>query len=362
MFNSDVISSGLWNCLADLVAPGSQLYWPFVLSAAGIALLIYFVRDNRNEGGNLERFLSFCFPGRIYRHPSALLDFRYFLVNTIVYGAFIGPLLLTSSSTAVSTAYVLIKVAGEPPSSLLPGGIWADIAVTVAAVVFADIGFFVSHWLQHRVGFLWEFHKVHHAAEVLHPLTLYRRHPVDAALDAVLMGAAAGIVLGISGFLFDDSVKGLTILGTNAALFVFHFAGVHLRHSHIRLSFGFLDRIFISPTLHQVHHGCSPQHVDKNFGGIFSVWDWLAGTLYLPRNDEELVLGLTEGEHHEYNSIARLYLLPFVKVAIRMQRLVGSCAIQGTRFPESQDPPTKRAGGLCNPERIAVRETRSATS
>jgi sterol desaturase/sphingolipid hydroxylase (fatty acid hydroxylase superfamily) len=204
---------------------------------------------------------------------------------------------------------------------LLPGGIWADIAVTVAAVVFADIGFFVSHYLQHRIGFLWEFHKVHHAAEVLHPLALYRRHPLDAALDAILMGGAAGVILGLSGYLFDESVVGVTILGTNAVLFAFHLAGVHLRHSHIPFSYGpVLDRIFICPTLHQIHHGCSPQHVDKNFGGIFSIWDWLAGTLYLPHDDEEVILGLQNAEHCDYNSIASLYILPFVKNAVRMQR------------------------------------------
>jgi sterol desaturase/sphingolipid hydroxylase (fatty acid hydroxylase superfamily) len=54
--------------------------------------------------------------------------------------------------------------------------------------------------------------------------------------------------------------------------------------------------------------------VDKNFGGIFSIWDWLAGTLYLPRDDEELILGLGGGERSD-NSMISLYLLPFVKNA-----------------------------------------------
>jgi sterol desaturase/sphingolipid hydroxylase (fatty acid hydroxylase superfamily) len=95
-----------------------------------------------------------------------------------------------------------------------------------------------------------------------------------------------------------------------------------------------LDRIFICPTLHQIHHGSSPQHIDKNFGGIFSIWDWLAGTLYLPRDDEELILGLQNAEHDDYNSVASLYVLPFVKNALRMHRFASR------RFFPKKEPPS----------------------
>jgi sterol desaturase/sphingolipid hydroxylase (fatty acid hydroxylase superfamily) len=323
MFDAGEIIGKIWDSVVQIVAPESQLYWLFLLSALAIAFIIYWLRRHGKEDVSLKGFLGFCFPGKVYAHPSARLDFKYFTVNTIVYGGFIAPLLVTSSATAFGTVSLLMTFFGVPVAPLLPGGIWADVGVTVVAVVVADIAFFVSHYLQHRIRFLWEFHKVHHAAEVLHPLALYRRHPVDAALDVTLMGAGAGVILGLSAYVFDESVEGVTILGTNAILFLFHFAGVHLRHSHVRLSYGpVLDRILVCPTLHQIHHGCSPEHVDKNFGGIFSVWDWLAGTLYIPRADEELILGLPGGEHGDYTSITSLYLLPFVKNAVRLQHFV----------------------------------------
>ena len=50
---------------------------------------------------------------------------------------------------------------------------------------------------------------------------------------------------------------------------------------------------------------------------MFSIWDWIAGTLYLPRERETPPLGLYGEEHREYNSVLRLYLLPFVKIARR---------------------------------------------
>jgi sterol desaturase/sphingolipid hydroxylase (fatty acid hydroxylase superfamily) len=323
VFEAIELKDRVCNAVAQVVAPDSQLYWLFLLSALGIAFAVYWFRGYGEQYPSLAGFLGFCFPRKIYAHPSARLDFKYFAINTILYGAFIVPLIVTSSATAFGILSLLISGFGVPAAPLLPGGIGADVGLTVAVVVAADYAFFVSHWFQHKIRFLWEFHKVHHAAEVLHPLTLYRRHPVDAYLDLTLMGAAAGLVLGISAYVSDESLEGLTILGTNTAVFLFHFAGVHLRHSHIRLSYGpVLERIFISPTLHQIHHGCSPEHVDTNFGGIFSVWDWVAGTLYIPREDEELILGLPDGEHGEYNSVVRLYMLPFVKSTLQLQRLI----------------------------------------
>jgi sterol desaturase/sphingolipid hydroxylase (fatty acid hydroxylase superfamily) len=54
----------------------------------------------------------------------------------------------------------------------------------------------------------------------------------------------------------------------------------------------FLDRVLISPTLHQVHHSYAPEHLDKNYGGMLAIWDLLAGTLYVPGNNETLTFGL----------------------------------------------------------------------
>jgi sterol desaturase/sphingolipid hydroxylase (fatty acid hydroxylase superfamily) len=305
---------------AEIAAPGSEFYWPYLLSATGLAFILFCLHRRRNDHVQSTGFLEFCFPKRVYAHRSARLDFRFFVVNTVLYGMFIAPLTLTSATVGNRIIDGLVALYGWPAEPLLSRGLAANLAVTVAVVIVADLGFFVAHYLQHRVAFLWEFHKVHHAAEVLHPVTVTRRHPVDMMVDVTLMGAAAGAVLGIFAYLFGGPLDGVTILGTNSVLFVFRFAGAPLRHSHIRLSFGpFVDRILISPTLHQVHHSCSPCHIDKNFGGILSIWDRLAGTLYLPRDDEELVLGLTSGEHENYTSLIGLYALPFVKNAERLR-------------------------------------------
>lgn len=318
-FDINSLIGDAWSTFFGIASPGSSFYWPYLLSATGLASLIYCLRHRGSGKLHLTEFLRFCFPKRVYAHHSARLDFRFLLVNTVLFGVFVAPLMLTSVTVGNAVIDGLVALYGWPAQPLLSGGLAANLAVTAAVVLVADLGFFVAHYLQHRVAFLWEFHKVHHAAEVLHPITLNRRHPVDMAVDVTLMSAGAGTVLGIFAYLFGGPLDGVTILGTNSLLFLLRIAGAPLRHSHIRLSYGrFVEWILISPALHQVHHSCSPQHIDKNFGGILSVWDRLAGTLYRPHNDEELVLGLVGGEHRDYTSVFRLYAVPVIKNVRRL--------------------------------------------
>jgi len=91
------------------------------------------------------------------------------------------------------------------------------------------------------------------------------------------------------------------------------------------LSFGpLLSKIFVSPAQHQIHHSVDPRHQGKNLGGVFAIWDWLAGTLYLPRERPELRFGLGDGEEAAYQSVARLYFVPFQRVAGNFARALNS--------------------------------------
>ena len=53
------------------------------------------------------------------------------------------------------------------------------IGYTLAVVLAIDLAVWLTHYLQHKVVVLWQFHQVHHSAEVLTPMTVYRMHPVD---------------------------------------------------------------------------------------------------------------------------------------------------------------------------------------
>jgi sterol desaturase/sphingolipid hydroxylase (fatty acid hydroxylase superfamily) len=56
-----------------------------------------------------------------------------------------------------------------------------------------------------------------------------------------------------------------------------------------------LDRVFVTPSTHRVHHGSNAAYLDKNFGSMLVIWDRLFGT-YVPET-EPVVYGLTGNKH-----------------------------------------------------------------
>ena len=63
----------------------------------------------------------------------------------------------------------------------------------------------------HRIPALWEFHKVHHSAEVLTPITFYRSHPVDMLVQTVAEALASGIVTSVFLYVFGSIIERFVI-------------------------------------------------------------------------------------------------------------------------------------------------------
>jgi sterol desaturase/sphingolipid hydroxylase (fatty acid hydroxylase superfamily) len=97
-------------------------------------------------------------------------------------------------------------------------------------------------------------------------------------------------------------------------MFMFYMLGANLRHSHVWLPYPkWLSHILISPAQHQIHHSQLIHHHDKNFGLMFAIWDWIMGTLYVPKHRENYVWGLDHGEDRDYQTVTNLYVVPFKK-------------------------------------------------
>lgn len=251
----------------------------------------------------------------LWLHRSTLADLRFWLVDAALSGLWLGSLVLGVDTTADGVYALLVGTLGEAVPVLEPA-FGASVLLTLCVVIAADAGFFLSHWLRHRVPFLWEFHKAHHSAEVLTPLTSFRIHPVDQILNGSLAGVAAGLVLGVFDFGYAGAVGPFTFWGVNAFVFSFHLAGANLRHTHVPFSFGpWLDRVFVSPAQHQIHHSDRPEHWGRNLGSIFSVWDGLAGTLVLPEGGQQLHFGIGDGSDARYHGVVALYLEPVRRVS-----------------------------------------------
>ena len=146
---------------------------------------------------------------------------------------------------------------------------------------------------------LWEFHKVHHSATVLTPLTVFRVHPVEfASSSETSWRSRRGLTGGVMNYAFGVATYQYAITDTNLILVLFVHAYIHLQHSHVWIAFtGVVGRILLSPAHHQIHHSDNPVHFDKNLGSTLAIWDWLFGTLYVPKRTPEQ-LGFGVEPHH----------------------------------------------------------------
>ena len=300
------------------ITPGQRIYFVYLGTALILAFAVYLSFHARRDEGVVRGFLAYCFPKSIYGHKSTLVDLKYFVINKISFGIIFGPMLLGSGVTARWTASNLELISGRPGLGWEAGAA-APLLLTALAILAMDGAIFVVHWLLHRVPALWEFHKVHHSAETLTPITVYRVHPVDDLLYGTVIGLIVGVIHGTFDFLYGDDIRSITVLRLNIVLFVFYVTGYNLRHSHIWLSYPrAISHVLVSPAQHQIHHSLDPRHYDKNYGFILAFWDWLIGSLYVPRHREELSYGLADGEHREYDRVWRLYLLPLKKAAAHL--------------------------------------------
>jgi sterol desaturase/sphingolipid hydroxylase (fatty acid hydroxylase superfamily) len=287
----------------------TRFHWAYLLPTLAMVAAVWLYQRRELSGPERDNVLSFLFPKRVWLHRSALLDYRFVLFDKIVLGLLIaaGGLLLASGEGKA------IVDAGNAALGNDDGLDWGVIAAyTVALLLVEDLLRYWSHRLMHTIPVLWHFHKVHHSPEVLIPFSQMRQHPVNGLISVMRSVLAIGLVTGAFMLVFPGELTVLSILGVNVGRFVFNAMGAHLRHSHIWLSFGpGLSRILVSPAMHQIHHSKLERHIDRNFGSQFALWDWMFGTIYVPRQRENLVLGIDEGDTARMQSVVSLYVEPF---------------------------------------------------
>lgn len=224
------------------------------------------------------KFLRRVFLSRKYWiNESTRTDAKYLILNCGVKSLLAMLFVSAQLVVAMSVAFTLQQNFGSVNLIQLP---WLLIAAVFTAVFFVaeDLSRFLLHRAMHRIPFLWRYHKTHHSAQILTPLTVHRVHPIEICLYYMRGVLVFGIVSGVFIYVFGSKLSALDILGVDALGFLFNMVAANLRHSHIWLSFGRFERVFISPAQHQIHHSIAPEHHDTNFGTCLAVWDRLFGS------------------------------------------------------------------------------------
>ena len=286
------------------------------LAAALCVSVLYFAwqRHKRGRRVRLRTILRALFPRRIMRHSSNQADIFYLFFNVFMFSMLFGWAILSYQLISNGTIAALVALAGPVTPSTLPIYVSRSI-ITVMLFLAYELGYWFNHWLSHKVPLLWEFHKVHHTAEVLTPLTNFRVHPIYGWIFANILAFSTAVTNGFGNYMFGDTAYQYALSDTNIILVLFIHAYVHLQHTHMWISFrGALGRLFVSPAHHQVHHSADPKHFNKNYGSCLALWDWMFGTLYIPAKQREpLVFGVTD--HQNAHTVKAELVEPFVKAA-----------------------------------------------
>jgi sterol desaturase/sphingolipid hydroxylase (fatty acid hydroxylase superfamily) len=283
-------------------------------------------------------------PRRLIRSASGRADIGWMLFGTLFAGTAIGWALLSSDRITAATAAWLVAHfgagfgagigAGHPLP--LPGWL-ASTIMTVAIFIAYEFAYWFDHWLCHRVPALWAFHKVHHGADSLSPLTNFRVHPVDTILfyniAAILMGVTAALV----NHLLGRQIAMFDIRGANLLVHVSTITLSYLQHSHLWVRFGPRGgRILLGPAHHQIHHSTDPRHFNRNLGGALALWDRLFGTFHMPGEKRETLRFGVDGMPDPHGAITPVFL-PFGEAAASLARHVAPKAGQpSTAAPDAR--------------------------
>jgi sterol desaturase/sphingolipid hydroxylase (fatty acid hydroxylase superfamily) len=139
------------------------------------------------------------------------------------------------------------------------------------------------HRLLHKVPWMWEVHKVHHSIEEMGFAGHLRYH----WMENVIYRTLEYIPLAMIGFGIQDFFM----------VHIFTLAIGHLNHANIYLPLGPLKYIFNSPQMHLWHHAeelPKERRNGVNFGITLSMWDYIFGLNYVPKEDGNIKLGFDD--------------------------------------------------------------------
>ncbi|HEY3669732.1 MAG TPA: sterol desaturase family protein [Acidimicrobiia bacterium] len=198
------------------------------------------------------------------QRPMFARGYRHDLLFTLVNALLVVPLVTGLTLAAVHAAQTSMPWIVLPHIGLVPR--WATIALIVVAMDFSN---WAVHLANHRARMLWRFHELHHSQEDMSVLTVFRTHPLIHF--SYLVALLPGVVLLANGAM---SITVLVVYGATVAF----------AHSNTRLGFGPLERVFVSPNYHRIHHKIDGP-ADVNMGFALTIWDQLFHRVVWPTAD-----------------------------------------------------------------------------
>ncbi len=188
----------------------------------------------------------------------------------------LGTIYTTSSAVTKVIGLATYLFAYEQAMFTLPeNSLW----VWLVAFVFYDLCYYWNHRLGHEINILWASHSVHHQSEDYNLSTGLRQSSTSFIFGWIFYIPMA--LLGFSPLVF-------LVVGGVSAIYQFW---IHTRHVP---KLGLLEKILVTPSSHRVHHGSNPVYMDKNYGGVFILWDRLFSSYQEELDREPVNYGISK--------------------------------------------------------------------
>jgi sterol desaturase/sphingolipid hydroxylase (fatty acid hydroxylase superfamily) len=148
--------------------------------------------------------------------------------------------------------------------------------VWIIAFVLYDFCYYWNHRFGHEMSLLWAAHVVHHSSEEYN-LTTALRQSSSSIFSWIFYLPLA--LLGI------DPIVLITVASLNL---IYQF-WVHTRHVP---KLGWFEWLLVTPSNHRVHHAQNRVYIDRNYGGVFIIWDRLFGSFQEELDEEPVIFGI----------------------------------------------------------------------
>jgi sterol desaturase/sphingolipid hydroxylase (fatty acid hydroxylase superfamily) len=230
---------------------------------------------------------------------------------------------LIISAAAFAVAAVLVRPAALATLSWAtqkPFGLVHLVALPralgfIVSFLLMDLTFYWWHLANHRIGFLWRFHNVHHVDPDLDVSTGFRFHFGEVGMSAAFRVVQV-LLIGISMPAF--AVYELVFQANT----LFH-------HSNLRLPIRLerlLNKVLVTPRMHGIHHSQVQGETNSNYGVVFPWWDRVHRTLGLNIPQAEITIGIPGYSLPDDNQLRNALLMPFRKQRNYWRRADGTLA------------------------------------
>ena len=147
----------------------------------------------------------------------------------------------------------------------------------ISALILYDFCYYWVHRTGHEINIMWASHVIHHSSEEFNLSTALRQSSTGLLFRWIFY-----VPLALLGY----PLEGFLVVGLIDLIYQYWV------HTQLIGKLGWMEKVFVTPSNHRVHHGQNDYCIDKNYGGIFCIWDRMFGTYADERDDEKPTYGI----------------------------------------------------------------------